>query len=224
MKSNLNIAEVLEDNVLCVEPINYNIISSGSKGNCVIIENIMFDCGVPFANIKEHLYNIKYLLITHIHTDHVNKSTYNRIRKEFPHIQVIANYEVHQEHEVDIISNHDYPVITKDYTFIPFELKHDVLCQGYSFVINGQAIIYATDTNNLDNAIIDKYDYLFLESNHDIKKLNAVRGRNGKRYGYNVYVNGLRHLSTQKCMEFYYLNRRSRDSVLVELHKSSRFY
>lgn len=205
------------------EQINYNIIGSGSKGNCVIIEDIMFDCGLPYNKIKEHLYNIKYLLLTHIHTDHINKTTYNRIRKEFPNIQVISNYEVHQCHKVDTISNHDYPVITKDYIFIPFDLDHDVICQGYSFETKGKKIIYATDCNNLNKAPKDKYDYMFIESNHCEKKLAAVRGK-GNKYGYNVYENGVRHLSTQKCYEFYYLNRDSRESELIELHKSSRFY
>lgn len=202
--------------------ISYKIIASGSKGNCVIVQDIMFDCGVPFNKIKEELYCIKYLLITHIHSDHINPSTYNRIIKEFPNIVTIGNYEVYQNYKVDYIANNKYPVIFDDYMFTPFELVHDVLCYGYTFQIGGFNIIYATDTNNLDNAPTLKYDLLFLESNHDTKKLNATRG--GNKHGYNVYENGIRHLSTQKCFEFYYLNRKDRESKLVELHKSSRFY
>ena len=29
----------------------------------------MVDCGVPFKDIQDHLYDVKYLLITHSHSD-----------------------------------------------------------------------------------------------------------------------------------------------------------
>lgn len=205
------------------DKLNYKVIASGSKGNCAIIEDVMIDCGIPYVRLKEYLYDIKYLLLTHIHSDHINRSTYKRIRKEFPNIITIGNYEIYQLYKTDKVSNDHYPLETERYTFLPFDLDHDVICQGYTWKVGERKIIYATDTNNLDNAPKDKYDYMFIESNHDTKKLEAVRG-NGKKYGYDVYANGIRHLSTQKCYEFYYLNRVSRDSELVELHKSSRFY
>ncbi|MBF0714516.1 hypothetical protein HZY83_07485 [Gemella sp. GH3] len=202
--------------------INYTIISSGSKGNCVIIENVMIDCGVPFKKIKECLYNINYLLITHIHSDHLNKSCVKQIRKLFPNIKIIGNYEVAQEIDVDVIANAGYDVNTKDYTFFPFECVHDVLCYGYIWNVNGFRIIYATDTNNLDilhnNGI--KYDYIFIESNYDeVKIKNAKRTK-----GYDPKLSALRHMSKQKATEFYYVNRRDNNSKFIELHKSERFY
>lgn len=202
--------------------MKYKIIASGSSGNCVVINDVMVDCGVAFNAIKEDLYKIKYLLITHIHTDHINETTLTRIKKEFPRIKIIGNHEVHQVHRVDVISNNDYPIKTKDYTFIPFKLVHDVVTQGFVWDYKDFKIIYAIDTASLENAPTDKYDYLFLESNHDAKRLEQVRAeRNGS---YSPYLSAKRHLSTQDCRTFYYLNRRSRDSELIELHKSERFY
>ncbi|MCS5347889.1 MBL fold metallo-hydrolase [Staphylococcus aureus] len=203
--------------------MNYEIIASGSKGNTVAINDVMVDCGIAFKRMKNYLYDIKYLLITHIHSDHVKPSTLKRIKKEFPHITVISNYEVAQYYEVDIIINAGYPMDIGDYTFEAFECIHDVVTYGYVWRFEGNEIIYATDTSSLEHAPKKQYDYLFLESNYDITKLEMVRGKT-KTYGYDPYASGLRHLSTKDCKTFYYMYRRNRDSELIELHKSERFY
>ena len=41
--------------------VSYKVIGSGSKGNCVVIGDVMFDCGLPFKKLKDHLYGVKYL-------------------------------------------------------------------------------------------------------------------------------------------------------------------
>lgn len=201
----------------------YEIISTGSKGNSVIINDIMVDCGVAFKKLKEYLYDIKYLLLTHIHSDHIKPTTLKRIKKEFPHIKVIGNYEIAQLYDVDHIINAGFPMDIDNYTFEAFECVHDVVTYGYTWSFNNNEIIYATDTNSLENAPERKYDYLFLESNYDVEKLELARGKRSK-YGYDPYISGLRHLSTKDCKTFYYLNRRDKNSELIELHMSERFY
>lgn len=201
----------------------YEIISTGSKGNSVIINDIMVDCGVTFKRLKEYLYDIKYLLLTHIHSDHIKPTTLKRIKKEFPHIKVIGNYEIAQLYDVDHIINAGFPMDIDNYTFEAFECVHDVVTYGYTWAFNDNEIIYATDTNSLENAPERKYDYLFLESNYDVEKLELARGKRSK-YGYDPYISGLRHLSTKDCKTFYYLNRRDKNSELIELHMSERFY
>lgn len=207
-----------------MKELDYRVISSGSKGNAVRIGNVMVDCGVAFKNMKDALYECKYLLITHIHSDHVRVATLKKIKEFFPRIQIIGNYEVHQHFGVDIICNATYPVETKEYTFIPFEGIHDVLCYGYVWNDGENQIIYCTDTSSLDNAPTEKkYDYLFLESNHDRQKLEQIENTQ-KKYGYDVIAGASRHLSTQDCKAFYYMKRKSKESELIELHKSERFY
>lgn len=201
----------------------YEIISTGSKGNSVIINDIMVDCGVAFKKLKEYLYDVKYLLLTHIHSDHIKPTTLKRIKKEFPHIKVIGNYEIAQLYDVDHIINAGFPMDIDNYTFEAFECVHDVVTYGYTWSFNDNEIIYATDTNSLENAPERKYDYLFLESNYDVEKLELARGKRSK-YGYDPYISGLRHLSTKDCKTFYYLNRRNKNSELIELHMSERFY
>jgi hypothetical protein len=202
--------------------MNYKIISSGSKGNCVIINDIMVDCGVPFSHIKAELYEIKYLLITHIHNDHLKTNTLEKIFEQFPRIQVIGNYEVHQAYNVNHIANADFEIETEDYIFTPFKCVHDVECYGYTWNYEGNEIIYATDTSTLEHAPKKKYDFFFLESNHDEAKLEEVRNKH--KGSYSPYLSGKRHLSTQQAKAFYYTYRNSLDSEFIELHKSSRFY
>ncbi len=49
--------------------MNYEVISSGSDGNCLIIDNtIAIDMGVPFKKIRNCYKNIKLVLLTHIHS------------------------------------------------------------------------------------------------------------------------------------------------------------
>lgn len=202
--------------------MNYEIISTGSKGNCVVINDIMVDCGVPFTKIKEYLYNVKYLLITHTHSDHLNIKTITKINEMFPTIKIIGNSEVHQAYNVNIIANKGFDIELEDYTFTPFECVHDVECYGYCWSYEGKEIIYATDTSTLEHAPKKKYDYFFIESNHDEAKLEAVRNQSKGRY--NPYLSGKRHLSTQQAKAFYYTYRNSIDSEFIELHISARFY
>lgn len=204
--------------------MEYKIISSGSNGNCVIINNdVMVDCGVPFNKIKDELYSIKYLLITHAHSDHLNKVTLQQIMRKFPRITIIGNYEVHQALHTNIIANAVFEIKTDDYVFLPFECVHDVLTYGYTWECEGKNIIYCTDTSTMENAPPGmKYDYFFIESNHDERKLEDAR--NEYKGGYNPYLSGKRHLSTQAAKAFFYMNRKNEHAAFIELHKSSRFY
>lgn len=203
--------------------VKYKIIGSGSKGNCVVIGNVMVDCGLPFKKIQPYLYDIDYLLITHIHGDHIKESTLNRIKKMFPKITIIANHEVHQLYGVDIVANAGFPIVTKEYTFYPFEVKHDVLCYGYRFEMLDLEILYVTDAAELPEFSEDyKVDIFFLESNHDPVKVQQA-AQFGKS-SYHAIYGSSRHLSHDQAKLFYFMHRRSKDSLWEILHKSEKFY
>lgn len=189
----------------------------------MLIGNVMVDCGLPYSRIKEYLYDVDVLLITHRHTDHIKATTYKRIRKEFPSIKVVANYEVAYLFDVDIIINAGNPVSVGGHLFTAFEGEHDVLCYGYVWDDKDKILIYATDMHDYSTAPELAYDMFFLECNHDEHKLKAVKNAR-KKYGYDVYSAGQRHCSTQRAYGFYYAHRSSKDAPMIELHQSERFY
>lgn len=204
--------------------MKYEIIASGSKGNAVIIDDMLFDIGVPIAKLRQHLYKTKYIFITHRHSDHFSLKTAQTIEKEFPRIQWIANWDVASKFSVKHIVGDSTTLKFKDRTIQSFACVHDVPTHGYVIEKKDLAVIYATDTSSLEHAPKMKYDLLFLESNHDENKIKQIMFNARKLYGYDAYGSALRHLSTQNSKAFYYMHRKSKDSEWVQLHKSHRFY
>lgn len=208
--------------------LNYNIIGSGSSGNSVRVNNLLFDIGLPFKKIKADLYDIDYLIITHIHTDHLNISTAKHIKKMFPDIKFIGNEQVNKKFPMDIIAEAGEEIDLGDTKITPFYAPHDVLVYGYTWVVDDENYIYVTDTNSLKNAPVREqnggYDYLFVEANHDQQKIQEIMKSSSNRYGYDVVDGALRHLSTQDAMAWVYMNRKNKGSQWFRLHKSSRFY
>lgn len=211
--------------------LKYEIISSSSReGNCVLIDDVMVDIGVSFRKVEEAMYKTKYLLITHVHQDHLNIGTLKKIYQLFPHVEIISNYDVYallrdEGIAIDII-NPSRPYQTSKYAFRAFACYHSAITYGYFWQSSdGDNIIYATDTSSLDNAPKDiPYDYLFLESNYDEKKLEEYFIEAMKKEGYDRSRENTRHLSTRQAKSFYYMYRRNQDSAFIELHKSTRFY
>lgn len=206
------------------EKLDYHIIGSGSTGNAVRIENILFDVGLPYSRIKDDLYLVDYILISHRHKDHFKENVLQRIKKEFPYIKVASNYDVAQRTDcIDKIFNNGFPFQLGTQTFYPFETIHDVPGSGYTFKLKGNDVVFCTDTKDYSNMPDLLYDYMFLESNYDKNVLQSISRKGNK--GYFQYINSYnRHASKQHCKAIYYEHRKSRDSVLVELHKSERFY
>lgn len=206
--------------------LDYKVIASGSSGNAVRIENLMIDCGIPYKHLKDELYKCKYLFITHKHTDHLMIATYKKIRKEFPRVKVYANYDVanHLQQKgltVDVITGIKDFQLSPDLNIETFEVPHNVYVQGFTMKYKDINVIYVTDSAGTKTWRKGKYDYLFIESNHDDEKLSqACAGR----YADRTYKNSKRHTSTLESKAFYFMNRKSDKSKYIELHKSNRFY
>ena len=154
--------------------MKYKILNSGSDGNGLIIEDtILIDCGITFKKISEDYKKLKIVLLTHIHQDHFNKSTIKKIAKERPTLRFgccewlvkeLVDLGVEKKN-IDVFKTgkiYDY----KDFKVIPIKLYHDVPQCGYKLKINGNKLIYATDTNKIDHIIAKDYDYYFIEGNY----------------------------------------------------------
>lgn len=63
----------------------YQVVSSGSKGNCVIYHNsIAVDMGIPYKTIATYKNSLQVVLLTHVHGDHLNVSTIKKLAFERP--------------------------------------------------------------------------------------------------------------------------------------------
>ena len=116
--------------------LDYNIIATGSTGNAVRIENMMFDCGIPYKDMKEELYKVDSLFITHSHSDHVKPATLAAIHKDFPRIKVYANANVAYQFDVDVVVGTAKIKLKKNRVVIPFDGVHDVPVTGYIIVFS----------------------------------------------------------------------------------------
>lgn len=203
--------------------LDYHVIASGSTGNAVRIRDIMIDCGISFNKMKDDLYKVDTLLITHSHSDHIHPATLRSIRKEFPRIKVYGNAHVAYQYQVDQVIGKAKLVLPKNRIIYPMEGLHDVPVTYFYILFGKTNILYATDTCKVENPRGLELDYCFLESNYDERKLKEL-SKEYKHRGYDPAKSSLRHLSSQKCKEFYYVYRREETSQLIELHQSSRFY
>lgn len=71
--------------------MEYKIISTGSKGNAVVVDGrILIDCGVPFRRLESVYRDLDAVLLTHIHSDHFQPKTLARLAAERPSLRFFA--------------------------------------------------------------------------------------------------------------------------------------
>ncbi len=195
--------------------INYNILSSGSNGNATIInENILIDCGIPFKKLEGYHKKIQLVLLTHIHSDHFNKTTLKKLALERPTIRFGCGKWLVNSLLALGINKRNIDVYDMDKTYdyglfkiIPFFLIHNVENYGYKIHFNNFKLFYATDCNNLNGIEAKNYDLYMVEANYTekgIKERIKQKELNGEYvYEYNSLKN---HLSKEKADNFIYSN------------------
>lgn len=205
----------------------YDIINTGSNGNATVIENIiLIDCGVSFVRIKPYYKSIKLVLLTHIHSDHFNKTTIKRLAKERPTLRfACCEWLVSPLIECGVNKkNIDILEIGKWYQYSgikvsPVLLYHNVDQCGYRVFVNDKKLFYATDTNTLDGISANNYDLYMVEANYTEEE---IRGRIEAKKGLKTYCYEndviLNHLSKEKCDEFLY-NNMGEKSQYVYMHQ-----
>lgn len=219
-----------------------NIISTGSAGNCVVIdEKIMIDVGLGDKHIGETLDKIDYLLITHRHGDHLNLGAIKKLHKRKPW-KLNKSLYVNEDTRQHIIKSHNtrfdytppdsniiddssiFQLKTNEYTYEveTFKLEHDVENQG--FVItreDGLTMVYATDTNTMKYAPKRVYDYIVVESNYDEDKIFDALTSHNFEDRFRASRN-FRHLSIQQFKEFVRTHRH-KNTEIYALHESGTF-
>lgn len=164
------------------------VLASGSKGNVTYIETrehkFLLDVGKNYKYIKEQLQsidvdikNIDYLLISHLHDDHISaletlvkrvKPTICLTRPMFLELPNLNAYERVLIYEDDIYID--------GVTIKSIKSSHDAT-DSRNFIIeeDDSSVVYITDTGYIKAKnfakVANKNIYL-MESNHDIEMLN----------------------------------------------------
>lgn len=212
--------------------MNYEVISTGSKGNALLIENeILIDCGVSYRKLKEK--PIKLILLTHEHKDHFQPKTIQRLHKEHPLIRFVVPPKLAHallKTGVDIsvtdiikageIANYN------GRKFMPFDLIHDVPNVGWwGKMTSGETLCYITDTGYLDHLQSEEVkrlknlDYYFIEANYreqEIIKRIEYKLSHGE-YCYETRVKET-HLSREQA-ELFLDNKTKEGSKVIFIHQ-----
>lgn len=209
--------------------MNYNIISTGSQGNAVVVDEIiLIDCGVSFKALKDVYKELQIVLLTHIHADHFKRSTIKRLAKERPTLRFgccewLANELVEAGvswRNIDVFEIgkvYDYEV----FKVSPVKLYHNVPNCGYRVFANGEKAIYATDTEHLQGITAKDYDLYMIEANYtdeDLQERINAKLEAGE-YCYELNVAN-RHLSHEQASEWLMDNMGEKSEyVFLHAHK-----
>ena len=164
------------------------VLSSGSKGNSVLImtknTKVLIDLGVTKSYVEDKLReievdpkDIKAILITHTHTDHI-QGLKVFLKKYHPTLYV-NKVILHQLK--DYIENFDYKLYEdnnftiEDINVNVIKTSHDVKGSvGFVLENNNKSVVYVTDTGYINkkyfNVLKNRSLYVF-ESNHDVEML-----------------------------------------------------
>lgn len=213
---------------ICLKMINYDIISTGSKGNAVVINGkLLIDCGVTYKALSSYVSGLKVVLLTHVHSDHFLKRTIKKLIKERPTLRFgcgrwlvppLMDLGVPAKN-IDILTDGTTYTYGRLFNVIPVPLVHDVPNQGYKVHFpTGEKMIYATDTGNLHGITAYHYDLFLIEANHDEEEIKRkIKEKQVEReFPYEKRA-AWTHLSVQKANDFIYKNAKP-TSEYVYMH------
>ena len=161
--------------------MKYATISSGSKGNSILIytenTNILIDCGISkkklvagLATCGLGIEKIDKLLITHGHSDHIKGIRF--IPKEK---WMASNQVLEEELDEDQYFEPYIPFEVGDFVVTPLPLSHDSInTTGFILTAGGETLVYIADTGYISEKVmklIHGADYYLMEANHDTKML-----------------------------------------------------
>lgn len=203
----------------------YNVLSTGSKGNCVIYhDTIAIDMGVSYSMIKNYQSNLQIVLLTHIHGDHFNLATIKKLAFERPTLrfacgEFLAEY-LQGIKNVDILKAgvvYDY----NSFKVSPVTLYHDVPNFGYRIYKGEHKTIHITDTAHLEKIEAKNYDLYAIESNYNEDTIfESIKNKQSKgEFAYQI-GSVKTHLSEQQARDFIFKNK-GENSKVLRLHEST---
>lgn len=209
--------------------MKYEIVSTGSKGNCIIINDyLMLDCGVPYRWLKKYIKNIKVIFISHLHSDHFKKTTIEKIAYERPNIIfVVGKYMVKDLLRCGIKGANIIVLPTeKWFDLNAFKVRLDYLyhdvpndCIHIEFK-DGKKLLYATDTSSIDHIVAKDYDLYLIEGNYETNDDIREKIKEKKEKGEFCYLERVQetHLSQLQAINWLDKNKGA-NSEYVFIHQ-----
>ena len=188
--------------------MNYKIISTGSAGNAIILNDyILIDCGVSFRALASVKKQLKIVFLTHIHSDHFNKTTIRKLAAERPTLRfACCEWLLMPLIECGVQKkNIDLLKVGKIYNYgafkvSPVKLYHDTDNCGWRIFIGAEKAIYITDTTTVQGITAKDYDLYLVEANYSEpeiqERIKAKEVLNQYIYEYRVLRT---HLSKEEC-------------------------
>ena len=213
--------------------MNYNIVGSSSKGNCIVVDDIlMLDCGVSYNKIKKYLSKVKIIFISHSHQDHLLPTTIKKIAYNYPTIRYVTGSEfvVRKLKECGVQSKNIFYVSPENWWDLGLlkvkleELHHDTTNYGLKWEYKGKKGIYVVDTERIDHIVAQDYDLYLIENNYqeDLlqQHIDNCDDENILRYLHRVPKT---HLSSEQANSFLIENM-GKNSVYEYIHQSDYNY
>lgn len=129
--------------------------ASGSTGNLHLLNfnqsNVLIECGLPFSQIRKHLGPIipDVCLLTHYHGDHSKSAL--KVMESGTNLYCTKPTADHLDldhHRLRIIDREKW-IELYDFRFIAFTTEHCAGSVCFLIDIDGERILFATDTQNL---------------------------------------------------------------------------
>lgn len=178
-----------------IKMLRFISFGSGSSGNCYYLytdtDSILIDLGVGIRTLKKHFHNyglrfedVRHILITHDHADHVK--SVGSLSTDY-HLPVYTTRKVHQGIERNYcvrkkiapnlahVIEKGTPFRVGEFKVTPFGVPHDSTDNvGYFVECEGVNFCLITDVGHITDEMhgfIGRANYLVLEANHSVEML-----------------------------------------------------
>ena len=164
-----------------------SVLASGSKGNSTLVKtnsaSFLIDAGTTIKYLNDQLKDldlslkdIKYILITHTHTDHT--SALKSIIKKYKPTIILTELMIR---DLDYLKDYDNIIYLTDNLELGdvlienIKTSHDTTdSRGYIITSNNVSLVQITDTGYINQKYFERLknkDIYIMESNHNIEML-----------------------------------------------------
>lgn len=169
-----------------VGSITYQILTTGSKGNAILIDDILIDAGLTTKKLKALVSfdDIKHVFVSHKHSDHFDKPLIRAFITNGTQVYLPKGVreKLDDEGKLDWREYDNVHAIPDDcefecgdYHVTAVPQKHwDIVNYAYVLTKGDERYLYSTDLDTLEPSDLGeglyglgKFDVIFLEGNYD---------------------------------------------------------